>query len=169
MDTDLSAQVAITLDIRPPGWPEEVELVSLTRRAIDAALAEVPPNVVSAAAGEVSILFTQDPDMRTLNRRWRGIDRSTNVLSFPYSGVTPKGEPRPLGDIVLARKTLFEEAMRDGKTFADHMTHLVVHGFLHLLGYDHCEEQAAMEMENLEVRILAAIGIADPYTDAVRT
>lgn len=164
-----SHHVAIALDICPPGWPEEMELILLARRAVDATLAELPPEVATAAAGEVSLLFTQDSAMHDLNRRWRGVDRPTNVLAFPYDGPSAQGSPRPLGDIVLARDTLMDEADRQGKTPTDHMTHLVVHGFLHLLGYDHGDDQSAGVMEALEVRILAAIGIADPYTDRDRT
>lgn len=99
-----------------------------------------------------------------LNRDYRGLDKPTNVLSFsqiepfgPVSGI--------LGDITLARETLEREAAELGKSFSDHFTHLVVHGFLHILGYDHIEEADALVMEALETQILASLGIADPYAD----
>lgn len=163
-DDGSAEPVAISLDVRPPGWPEEAELFALARRVVDATLATLPRRA-EPVSGEVSLLFTQDADMQALNRRWRGIDRPTNVLAFPYSGPETAGDGHPLGDVVLAYGTLSEEAARQGKTFADHATHLLVHGFLHLLGYDHDNDRAAEDMEAAEVRILATLGIADPYGD----
>ena len=112
----------------------------------------------------MSILLTDDAHQRILNRDWRNIDNPTNVLSFPqlepFSPVSGL-----LGDISLARETLDREAADLGKTFSDHFVHLVVHGFLHLLGYDHIDDDEALQMEGLETQILAALGIADPYGD----
>ncbi|MHB1111068.1 MAG: rRNA maturation RNase YbeY, partial [Devosia sp.] len=109
-------------------------------------------------------VLTDDAEQRVLNRDWRGIDKPTNVLSFPQI------EPFSpligiLGDITLARETLEREAKEFEKSFEDHFTHLVVHGFLHILGYDHVEEADALVMEGLETQILASMGIADPYAD----
>jgi len=113
---------------------------------------------------ELSIVLTDDAEQRVLNRDWRGIDKSTNVLSFPQiepfapvSGI--------LGDIILARETLVREAQEQGVSLEDHFTHLVVHGFLHLLGYDHMDDDEALAMEGLETQILASLGVADPYGD----
>ena len=111
---------------------------------------------------ELSIVLTDDAEQQGLNRDWRGIDKPTNVLSFPQ--IEPFGPVTGiLGDIVLARETLEREAAELGKPFTDHYTHLVVHGFLHILGYDHIEEAQALVMEGLETKILATLGIPDPY------
>lgn len=100
-----------------------------------------------------------------MNRDWRKTDKSTNVLSFPQ--LEPFAPVSGLvGDITLARETLAREAVEQGKSFSDHFVHLVVHGFLHLLGYDHIEEAEALQMEALETQILATLGIADPYGDS---
>jgi probable rRNA maturation factor len=99
-----------------------------------------------------------------LNRDWRGIDKSTNVLSFPQ--IEPFAPVSGLlGDIILARETLEREAAEQGVSVEDHFTHLVVHGFLHLLGYDHMDDDEALAMEGLETQILASLGVADPYAD----
>ncbi len=103
--------------------------------------------------------MSDDAQVRALNRDYRGKDKPTNVLSFPMpedSGL--------LGDVVLARETLEREAAEQGKTFADHLTHLVVHGVLHLYGFDHQNDTDAADMEAREVRALAQLGIDNPYT-----
>jgi probable rRNA maturation factor len=111
---------------------------------------------------ELSIVLTDDAEQQGLNRDWRGIDKPTNVLSFPQ--IEPFGPVTGiLGDIVLARETLEREAAELDKPFTDHYTHLVVHGFLHILGYDHIDEAQALVMEGLETQILATLGIPDPY------
>ena len=113
---------------------------------------------------EVSVLLTDDAHQQVLNRDWRQIDKSTNVLSFPQ--IEPFQPVSGLvGDISLAHETLVREAADLQKSFTDHFTHLVVHGFLHLLGYDHVSEPEALQMEGLETQILAELGIADPYGD----
>ncbi|MET3901314.1 putative rRNA maturation factor [Devosia sp. UYZn731] len=115
-------------------------------------------------AAELSILLTNDEEQHELNKQWRGKDSSTNVLSFPQ--IEPFGPVVGiLGDITLARETLEREAADQGVTFEAHFTHLVVHGFLHILGYDHLNDEEATEMESLETRILATLGIDDPYAD----
>ncbi len=115
-----------------------------------------------AGVAELSIVLMDDAEQRELNRQWRQIDKPTNVLSFPqiepFSPVVGI-----LGDITLARETLEREALELGKSFTDHYTHLVVHGFLHILGYDHIEDDEALVMEGLETQILATLGIEDPY------
>ena len=115
-------------------------------------------------AAELSILLTNDEEQHALNKEWRGKDSSTNVLSFPQ--IEP-GDPvlGLLGDITMARETLIREAAEQGVSFEDHFTHLVVHGFLHILGYDHLDDEEAAEMEGLETSILATLGIDDPYAD----
>ncbi len=112
---------------------------------------------------ELSIVLADDALVQHLNKTWRGKDQPTNVLSFP-AGENTAGIDH-LGDIVLALETITREAREQDKKPADHLTHLVVHGMLHLLGYDHEDDDEAEEMEALERRILAGLGIADPYAE----
>lgn len=142
------------------GWPDTFD--ALAERAILAALAGARPRIKGAA--EISVLLTDDAEQRELNAQYRGKDASTNVLSFPQ--IEPF-EPVVglLGDITLARETLEREAAEQGTSLQDHFTHLVVHGFLHILGYDHLDEEEAQTMEGLETQILAGLGIADPYAE----
>ena len=115
-------------------------------------------------AAELSILLTDDAEQHELNQQWRGKDSSTNVLSFPQ--IEPFGPVTGiLGDITLARETVEREAIEQGVTLNEHFTHLVVHGFLHILGYDHLTDAEALQMESLETAILASLGVADPYAD----
>lgn len=115
-----------------------------------------------AGIAELSIVLMDDAEQQALNSQWRNIDKPTNVLSFPQ--IEPFAPVLGiLGDITLARETLEREAAEQGVSFAHHFTHLVVHGFLHILGYDHIDEQDALVMEDLETQILARLGIADPY------
>lgn len=111
---------------------------------------------------EISIVLADDAFVRELNRAWRNRDRSTNVLSFPAEDGEDHG-PRLLGDVVLAYETIEREALASGTPMLDHVTHLVIHGTLHLLGFDHENEQEADEMEALEATLLARLDIADPY------
>jgi len=131
-----------------------------------AAFDAAPP--AGASPYEVTLVLTDNGEIGQLNRTWRGKDGATNVLSFPAGeavGETP-GEPRPLGDVVLAAETIIEEAKLKGIAVADHAAHLVVHGMLHLLGLDHERDEAAERMEALETKVLGRLGIADPYADA---
>jgi probable rRNA maturation factor len=158
-------------------WDDEPTAEAVVRRAITvAALA-----AASGGGGEVSVVLTDDAAIRALNRTWRNIDKPTNVLSFPVQPAPAAGRPLPppageesaaqsatmgdrlLGDIVIAYETVAREADQEGKRFSDHLAHLAVHGFLHLLGYDHDSDSAAEEMERLESRILAQLAVPDPY------
>jgi probable rRNA maturation factor len=117
-----------------------------------------------SGAAELSVVLTNDVEQRQLNRDWRGKDAPTNVLSFPQ--IEPFSPVLGiLGDITLARETVAREAEEQGTPFNHHFTHLVVHGFLHILGYDHIEDDEALTMEGLETQILAELGIDDPYAD----
>lgn len=118
-----------------------------------------------APRAEISIVFCDDAFIRALNRKWRGADRATNVLSFPSGGDLATAPI--LGDIVIAFETASREAGAAGRPLRDHAAHLLAHGFLHLIGYDHIEDAEAEEMEALEARILARLGVADPYKDAL--
>jgi probable rRNA maturation factor len=136
---------------------------------------------LATKTGDVAIVLTDDAAMRTLNRNWRGVDAATNVLAFPARNVAPPigvcrhsvnrgGELgcgnhlcKHLGDIVLAYETIEREARRGGKPFEHHLAHLVVHGFLHLLGYDHANDAQARRMETTERTILRDLAVPDPY------
>ncbi|MCP4385504.1 MAG: rRNA maturation RNase YbeY [Hyphomicrobiales bacterium] len=116
-----------------------------------------------AADAEVAVLFTDDAAARDLNRRFRGLDKATNVLSFP-AGPPVAGRSGPLlGDVVLAYETVQREAGGLGLGLEAHVTHLIVHGFLHLIGYDHETDKQAVAMERLETSIMRDLGLADPY------
>lgn len=112
----------------------------------------------------IQVLLTSDAEMRAINHQWRGIDKSTNVLSFPagYQPL-PKGEVAHLGDLVLAWETVAEEAKEGNIDLNHHISHLIVHGILHLLGHDHMDDTEADAMEAKETKILAGLGIDDPY------
>lgn len=116
------------------------------------------------AEAELSLLFTDDNAVRSINNDWRGKDSATNVLSFPGADIKP-GEPADfvLGDIVLAYETVAREAKLEDKPFEHHLSHLIVHGLLHLFGYDHMNDRQAQLMEGLETRILLRLAIDDPY------
>lgn len=134
----------------------------MAERAVLEALRQSKAKVKGAA--ELSILLTNDEEQHALNKEWRGKDSSTNVLSFPQ--IEPFGPVVGLlGDITLARETLEREAAELDKSFTDHFTHLVVHGFLHILGYDHIGDAEALHMESLETQILASLGVDDPYAE----
>lgn len=143
----------IDIVVQSPLWDAEPSAVETVRRAIAAAAA------AERAAGEVSVLLTDDAAMRVLNREWREIDRPTNVLSFPAA----KTSQPLIGDIAIGYETVRSESAAEHTPFLHHLAHLAVHGFLHLLGYDHENDSQAEAMEGLERDILARIGIADPY------
>ena len=113
--------------------------------------------------GAVEILFTDDAEMRRLNRQWRKLDKPTDVLSFPSEGPKISGQPKHLGDIALGFGTALRDANAMNRAFEAHVSHLVIHGFLHLVGYDHIKRQDAAVMEPLETKILAGLGWPDPY------
>jgi len=144
-------------------WSSLAGADDLVRRGVEAAFAAVEG---APDAAEVSVLLTDDTAIRDLNRNWRGKDRPTNVLSFPAPVPPGAAGPRHLGDIVLSFDTIRREAEDEGKTLRDHVLHLVVHGTLHLLGYDHEDETQAEVMENLEIQALARLDVRDPYEGA---
>lgn len=157
----------IQISIEADGWPEESELEALASRVLDAAaqyLVKAEGQPFPAHGTEISLVFTDDAAIREVNAEWRGQDKPTNVLSFPAYPLAPGGMPGPmLGDIVIARETLEREAVDLEKRFEDHLIHLMVHGFLHLFGYDHMNVAEAEIMEGLETGILASLGLSDPY------
>ena len=149
----------------PPDWEELAECAAT-------ALASVAPELANPRLS-VSLLFADDAEVHELNREWRGKDKPTNVLSFPMLeredlvALPPEGPPEMLGDVALAFETCAREAAEKGISLEHHATHLIVHGLLHLAGYDHeLGPDEATEMEAIEIKALALLGIADPYGDA---
>lgn len=153
--------VAIDVMVDDDGWSAVPDAEGVAERAARAALAslgeEVPPGA------EMAITLTDDARIRILNRDWRDKDKATNVLSFPSPDLPEDVTPQPLGDVIVARETLLAEALTEDKRPEDHLAHLVVHGTLHLMGFDHEDDAEAEEMEAAERRILAGLGISDPY------
>jgi len=143
-------------------WDSRTDWPALARSAVHAAVAA--SRHAGLSDSEVSVTFTSDEEVRGLNAKWRGKDKPTNVLSFPMAKPDELVSAQLLGDIVLAHGVCAGEAEEKGVEVATHAAHLVVHGTLHLLGYDHETSDAdAEEMEETERRALASIGIADPY------
>ena len=149
-------------------WLEVPDAVPAVHRAVNAAVGFVP----ALADGEIAIALSSDAAVRELNARFRGSDKPTNVLSFPAAPgpaeAEAEGEAAPSGDIVIAYETILREAEGEGKHLLHHLAHLTVHGLLHLAGYDHEDDAEAERMEALETRILATLGIPDPYEESYR-
>ncbi len=188
--------VKIAIVVEAGDWPPKATLAKIARRAVGAAVgagafppplrgreremgkkpsaaASLPPLRLSPARGErvpeLSLVFTDDAAMRNLNHRYRGKEKPTNVLSFPPAPLPNSGNPsadRFLGDVILAAETVAQEARLAMKPLEDHMAHLIIHGFLHLLGHDHEREGEAAKMEQLERVALKSLGIPDPYAGA---
>jgi len=150
-------------------WQIEPDAEAIIQRAVAAAAETVDAGLGEA---ELAVMLTDDAGIRTLNSNWRGIDKPTNVLSFPAlppaGPIGPDDAPRMLGDIASAYETTRKEADDEQKPFDHHLSHLAVHGFLHLIGYDHESDGDAETMETLEQEILAQLGIPDPYADRER-
>jgi probable rRNA maturation factor len=145
----------VAIEIAAPAWRAAVpQCRQLVLRCARAALASAP-----AAPGALAVLLTDDAALRELNRSFRAQDKPTNVLSFPGGG----DAGAPLGDVAVAFGVARREAHAAGRPLADHLAHLVVHGVLHLLGHDHGRPDEAMRMERLEARLLAHLGIVNPY------
>ena len=141
------------------GWKSIRGLKALAEKAVEAT------TPIAQRKKEITLLFADDATLKTLNHDWRGKNKPTNVLSFPANPdlKLPRGEPKPLGDIALGYETLVREADATDRTLKAHTTHLIVHGVLHLLGYDHMDDADAAKMEAKEICILKKLGIADPY------
>ena len=149
---------AVEVEVASPLWRAEPAAAETVRDAILSAAALAP------AQGEISVLLTDDKAVQDLNRAWRKVDKPTNVLSFPAA----RAGGALLGDIAIAYETLEREAAAENKPFLHHLAHLAVHGFLHLLGYDHQTDSQAEAMEGLERAALARLAIADPYVSRER-
>lgn len=152
---------AIDISAESEGWSKVSGVEELVRQAAEAAMLDndAPPS-------EISVVLSDDEHIRELNKHHRGMDEPTNVLSFPAARTkAPAGGPRMLGDVVIAFETVEREAAEEAKPFSHHLSHLVVHGVLHLLGYDHEDDEEAEIMEARERQILAKLGIPDPYAE----
>ena len=178
-----AAEIACTLHCEK--WLTVLpDVEAICHRAASAALGAADESAIGArviGSGEIGVVLADDDLVQDLNRRYRGIDRATNVLAFPLTEADPMseagpmsaaestrrdgplGEPGLLGDVVIALESTAREAAEQNKPLSDHLSHLVVHGTLHLLGFDHEVEEEASRMERLEIETLAGLGVADPY------
>jgi probable rRNA maturation factor len=153
--------------IDDPRWSDRLDPEALVNRAVAKTL-----DVTKAALNphaEVSFSFSDDERIRELNSEWRKKDAPTNVLSFPASDGGDLEDALLLGDVILAYETIDREALDEGKDFAHHTAHMIVHGLLHLIGFDHESDAQAAEMENLESLILTDLGVPDPWADQIET
>lgn len=166
-----AVDIAVQIDV--DAWRER--LPDVEERVKEAARAALDSARRSMGQAELCVVLADDTTVRDLNRHYRGKDKPTNVLSFPQDGdgepdaetlASEPGMPILLGDVILAYETVAAEARDQNKSISDHLAHLVVHGVLHLLGYDHQSEDDAQAMERLETRILGGLGVADPYAQA---
>jgi probable rRNA maturation factor len=151
--------VRVEVIVRSARWRKRPTAQATVRRAVLAAA-----QAVSTPRAELAIVLADDSAIQALNRDWRGKNAPTNVLSFPAAG--PGGAPAAspyIGDVIIAYQTVAREAADEAKPFHHHLAHLAVHGFLHLLGYDHERDDDAETMERLERRILKRLAIPDPY------
>jgi|ERR1700688_4537439 len=148
----------IDIQVQSPLWDAQPLAAQTVRDAITAAAAKI-----ARSSGEVSVVLTDDASIGKLNREWRGVDKPTNVLSFPISKTKAGGGDWILGDIVIAYETLAQECDVKGVIFLHHLAHLTVHGFLHLIGYDHLNDSDAEAMESLESKIMRSMKMPDPY------
>ncbi len=166
----LSDSVELYVDIACDDWEGKPDMVELVRGCVAAVLAGF---VDADTPLELSVRLTDDAEIKQLNCEFRGQNKPTNVLSFPcfegrelqdaFASAAPGGPPVMLGDIIITHGVTAEEAIEQGKSFTDHVSHLVVHGLLHLMGFDHIEDREANEMETQEKNILASLAIDDPY------
>lgn len=162
-----SAEISIEIAVDSNRW-ENIEAFELlaqdTSRTVIAWLEEYESIIFPQIPMELSVLLTDDASIKEINSEWRKQDKATNVLSFPTKELSVGDTPLPLlGDIIFAHETILREAEELTKSFEEHFTHLFIHGFLHLLGYDHINDTDAEQMERIETGILTSIGLSDPY------
>ena len=156
--------ISIEIIDEAEGWSTLLERKAIIESAIFASMTECEVGLTSKL--EITILLCNDEAIRELNRNFRNIDKPTNVLSFPLPQPEDNNLPYMLGDIAISFETVMREASDERKSLAAHTSHMAVHGFLHLLGFDHESDDEADEMESTEKRILARLGIADPYANS---
>ena len=154
-----------TVDVvrESPPWAGQADAEEVARRAALAALAGTGRPYNEKA--ELAVILSDDARVQQLNDLWRGKDQPTNVLSFPAAEGEEIATADLLGDVVIAYETVAREAENEGKSFQAHFTHLVVHGTLHLVGFDHMDDGEAEEMEAAERAVLSGLGVADPYAE----
>lgn len=162
--------IDIDVSVSEPEWNESfLELEELGKRAVSIALeVAMLPKMVRERDLEVSVVLANDDLLQVLNREYRDMDKPTNVLTFATldsDDPPPPDGPFPLGDVILSYQTIDRESAEQGKFFRDHFVHMIVHGTLHLVGYDHMTEDEANIMETLEIRILERMHIQNPYMD----
>lgn len=155
--TPASEIISVDLRVADPRWESLGNLEAFAARVLGHAAGHMK------AGGELSVLLTDDAELHALNKQWRGLDKPTDVLSFPSDDPEIPGQPQYLGDIALSFETAFRDAESMKRPFEGHTAHLLIHGYLHLLGYDHIEADDAKVMEPLEAQILAGLGWPDPY------
>lgn len=160
--------IDLAITVEDAAWTEvladaEARVETAVRAAVAGARGDGAGAVFAAAAYELGVVLSDDARVRALNRDWRGRDEPTNVLAFEAGEAPPAGAPWQLGDVVVAFATTRAEAKAGGRVLADHLAHLVVHGVLHLFGYDHGTDAEAERMETLETGILSGLDVADPY------
>jgi probable rRNA maturation factor len=163
MSPDRSPPVALETVRDSKLWDALPDAEALVEAAVGAVFAEA--GLVCLADAELSVTLADDARVRSLNSEWRAKDKPTNVLTFPAVEPDETATAPMLGDVIIAFETVDREAREEGKTLPDHVSHLVVHGVLHLFGYDHLDDDEAEEMEAIETRALARLGIADPYAE----
>lgn len=155
----MQAQPRLSVDVllESEAWAAVADAADTIRRAIAEAAA------AQGRGGNVAVALIDDAAIRTMNATWRGLDKATNVLSFPTARPVPAGQDIHLGDIAIAYETTAREAEAENKPLLHHLAHLAIHGYLHLIGFDHETDREAEQMEGLETRILSRLGIADPH------
>jgi probable rRNA maturation factor len=169
-DRTTGRRLRLALEIEDPRWPQALpKIAELLEKAIALALSDVDDR---SRTIEVGVRLVDDGTIQGLNRDWRGRDKPTNVLSFPLGDPAPVDEPDfpwLIGDIVMSFDTMKAEAARDGKPLEHHVVHLALHAALHLIGHDHEDEAEAEAMEAAEIKLLAGLGIPDPYAHTGNT
>ncbi len=153
----MSDGLSVDLRVADPRWDTLGDVDAFAANVLERAAVHMK------RGGEIAILMTNDAEMQALNSQWRGKDKPTDVLSFPSDGPEIPGQPQYLGDVALGYETALRDAEAMNRPFDAHVSHLLIHGFLHLLGYDHIEAEDATVMEPLEKDILASLGWPDPY------
>lgn len=171
LETEAKRQVArpqIDISIQDPAWHELQDIENIVHIAAEITLTTaIMPKEAFERDLEVSIVLANDDLLHVLNREYRGQDKPTNVLTFATLDAEepPSESVLNLGDVLLSFQTVERECQEQGKFRTDHIRHLVIHGILHLLGYDHKDEDEATDMETLEIRILERLGVQNPYVD----
>jgi probable rRNA maturation factor len=162
----------IDISVQDPAWEDYEDIQDIFLKAIRTTLkTAIFPKEIEGRSLELSLVLANDEVIHVLNREYRGNDKPTNILTFASlddkDSPLPEEGPVPLGDVMLSYQTIIKESIDEGRFFKDHAIHLAIHGVLHLLGYDHEDEDDANVMESLEIRILESMGVQNPYTETL--